>query len=309
MYNPQLAGTSTANQDANKWLNIAKELDQATANFETAGDTPNNNPDSIEENNVSSESETTDFQAVADLENEQKAEINAGAAIEETMEELTEQNTAEPASAEAQNNAEPSITTEPTEVINGAEPSDTTNQSTATETNGASETSESKEALKNKETLGSAIGSLSKIIIIGEAQQSNHETTEIINRRREQKHTLSVLQEAYGRIESDKDQQNLPLEDVFTRVADHFLSLGKLNLELSEDPENQDVISEDSETGETLSTVYYQQAEACYWRASIAFDFTSGKFEEFRTSLDKQVAELPQQAPQQETEPTAEAVA
>lgn len=306
MYNPQLAGTSTANQDANKWLNIAKELDQATANFETASDTPNNNPDSIEENNVSSESETTDFQAVADLENEQEAEINAGAAIEETMEELTEQNTAEPASAEAQNNAEPSITTEPTEVINDAEPSTATNQSTAIET---SETSESKEALKNKETLGSAIGSLSKIIIIGEAQQSNHETTEIINQRREQKHTLSVLQEAYGRIESNKDQQNLPLEDVFTRVADHFLSLGKLNLELSEDPENQDVISEDSETGETLSTVYYQQAEACYWRASIAFDFTSGKFEEFRTSLDKQVAELPQQAPQQETEPTAEAVA
>lgn len=306
MYNPQLAGTSTANQDANKWLNIAKELDQATANFETAGDAPNNNPNSIGGNNVSSESETTDFQAVADLENEQEAEINAGAAIEETMEELTEQNTAEPASAEAQNNAEPSITTEPTEVIDDAEPSTTTNQSTAAET---SETSESKEALKNKETLGSTIGSLSKIIIIGEAQQSNHETTEIINRRREQKHTLSVLQEAYGRIESNKDQQNLPLEDVFTRVADHFLSLGKLNLELSEDPENQDVISEDSETGETLSTVYYQQAEACYWRASIAFDFTSGKFEEFRTSLDKQVAELPQQAPQQETEPTAEAVA
>ncbi len=311
MFHRQETGAPTANEwlnntsepgqaNANPWLNMAEDLNKAADEFtptpetvndsaeldadantetegtesdasETISEVATNEPVAETSETESDTTETTDLAAVANLAEQQEAEVAAGVAIEETLADLAEQE-----------------------------------ETTQTE---VSEASESKESIKNKEVLASSIGSLSKIIIISEAEQAerqNPESAENINRLREQKHTLGVLQEAYGRLESDdQTQPDLPLEGIFAQVATHYLSLGKLNLEMSEDPKNQNLVSEESEHGETLSEVYYQQAEACYWRAAVASDFAGGKFESFLTNLNKQAAEVTPETSENKTSESA----
>lgn len=349
MFHRQETGAPTANEwlnntsepgqaNTNPWLNMAEDLNKAADEFtptpetvndsaeldadantetegtesdasETISEVATNEPVAETSETESDTAETTDLAAVANLAEQQEAEVAAGVAIEETLADLAEQ--------EETTVEQDSGTTNQTTKTAPSQPESSQEETTQTETDvaetpddeSAAEASESKESIKNKEVLASSIGSLSKIIIISEAEQAerqNPESAENINRLREQKHTLGVLQEAYGRLESDdQTQPDLPLEGIFAQVATHYLSLGKLNLEMSEDPKNQNLVSEESEHGETLSEVYYQQAEACYWRAAVASDFAGGKFESFLTNLNKQAAEVTPETSENETSESA----